>query len=248
MPFRPSQRPSKSTRLWKLSWNRRFANHWSARVGYTYSELTGNYPGLASSDEFGRTSPNTNRLFDSVWNSFDRNGRAVYGKLNTDRPHQVDAQFIYQFGFGTSVGINQYYGSGTPISTQVNYDAVPFFAYGRGDAGRTDALTQTDLLISHQFKIGKLGLELSLNVLNLFDEKAATLIDPYLSNGDLCQQIGPACMGDATAYFFDHTPWNPNAIPASQANPYYKKANAVGSTADPYQTRRTIRVGLKFTF
>lgn len=232
----------------ELSWNRRFADNWSARVGYTYSELKGNYPGLASSDEFGRTSPNTNRLFDYVHNSFDRFGRAVYGELNTDRPHQIDAQFIYQFGWGTSVGLNQYYGSGTPISTQVNYAGVPFFAFGRGDAGDTDDLTQTDLLIAHPFKIGDFTLELSLNVINLFDEDTALLIDPLLSNGDVCS-ASPGC--DRTQeWFFGNTPLNINNINVSQNNPYYLKPNVSGSAATDqiYQTRRTFRAGLKFTF
>ena len=193
----------------ELSWNRRFAEHWSARVGYTYSELTGNYPGLASSDEFGRTSPNTNRLFDYVHNSFDRFGNAVYGDLNTDRPHQIDAQFIYEFGWGTSVGLNQYYGSGTPISTQVNYNAVPFFAYGRGDAGRTDSLTRTDLLISHPFKISNFGLELSLNVLNLFDEEAILLVDPPSATAtSVCPDPNCDCSHPET-YFFANTPQTP---------------------------------------
>ena len=227
----------------ELSWNRRFANHWSARVGYTYSELTGNYPGLASSDEFGRTSPNTNRLFDYVHNSFDRNGKAVYGKLNTDRPHQIDAQFTYQFGWGSTVGINQYYGSGTPISTQVNYAGVPFFAFGRGDEGRTEALTQTDLLISHPFKIGNYSLELSLNVINLFDEQAVLLVDPLISNNDAC--VASTGCDRTQEWFFSHGPINP---PATGANPYYLKAGVNGSTTDPYQVRRTIRAGLKFTF
>ena len=31
---------------------------------YTWSRLVGNYSGLASSDELGRTSPNVNRFFD----------------------------------------------------------------------------------------------------------------------------------------------------------------------------------------
>lgn len=232
----------------ELSWNRRFAENWSARVSYTYSQLEGNYPGLASSDEFGRTSPNTNRLFDYVHNSFDRFGNAVYGELNTDRPHQIDAQFIYQFGWGTSIGLNQYYGSGTPISTQVNYAGVPFFAFGRGDAGDTDDLTQTDLLIAHPFKIGDFTLELSLNVINLFDEDTALLIDPLLSNGDVCTS-SPGC--DRTQdWFFSNVPLNTGNINASQNNPYYLKPNVSGSagTDNIYQTRRTIRAGLKFTF
>ncbi len=244
----PAQPKAKRTyRAVELNWNRRFVGNWQAHVTYTYSKLEGNYPGLASSDEFGRTSPNTNRLFDYLHNSFDARGRAVYGPLNTDRTHQVDAQFVYRFNWGTSVGVNQYYGSGTPISTQVNYAGVPFFAFGRGDAGRTDALTQTDLLISHPFKIGNYELALSLNVLNLFDEKTVILVDPLINNGDLCTS-SPGCDRSQT-WFFEHVPLNVNGLltPAN-ANPYYLKANAVGLTADPYQARRAIRVGLKFSF
>ncbi|MEO8274668.1 MAG: TonB-dependent receptor [Thermoanaerobaculia bacterium] len=244
----PAQPKAKRTyRAVELGWNRRFAGNWSAHVGYTYSELRGNYPGLASSDEFGRTSPNTNRLFDYIHNSFDQNGKAVYGPLNTDRPHQIDAQFIYHFNFGTYVSVNQYYGSGTPISTQVSYAGVPFFPFGRNDAGRTSALTQTDLAITHPFKIGNFVLEANLNVLNLFDEDTVLLVDPLLSNGDLCD-AAPGCDRSQT-YFFSNAPFDTRALldPASN-NPYYGKANVSGSTTDAYQTRRTIRVGLTFRF
>jgi hypothetical protein len=239
----------------ELNWSRRFADNWSARVAYTYSELTGNYPGLASSDEFGRTAPNTNRLFDYVHNSFDRNGNAVYGKLNTDRPHQVTAQALYRFDWGTTVGVNQYYGSGTPISTQVFYAGVPFFAFGRGDAGDSPSLTQTDLLITHPVKIGSYTIEASLNVLNLFDEKADILLDPSISDADICSLYTAAHPDDpcdrTQEFFFSHTPWDVDGLLAqapSSRNPYYLKPNATGSTADPFQTRRTIRLGLKFSF
>jgi hypothetical protein len=128
----------------ELTFNRLFSV-WSLRAAYTYSKLEGNYSGLASSDEFGRTDPNVSRAFDALHNAFDLNGNLSDGSLNTERPHQIDAQFIYRFGWGTTVGINQYYGSGTPISTEWNYIGVPFFPNGRGDAGTTDDLTQTDL-------------------------------------------------------------------------------------------------------
>jgi hypothetical protein len=230
----------------ELSWNRRFADNWQARVGYTWSELEGNYPGLASSDEFGRTSPNTNRLFDYLHNSFDDSASAVYGPLNTDRTHQVDAQFVYRFGWGTSVGLNQYYGSGTPISSRADYAGVPFFYNGRESDGTTDDLTQTDLLISHPFQIGNFTLEASLNVINLFDEDTELLLDPSPSDDDLCTAI-PGC--DRTQeYFFNHAPFNTEALldPAA-ANPYYKQPNVSDSfVGSPYQTRRTLRLGLKF--
>jgi hypothetical protein len=240
----------------ELNMNRRFADNWSARVAYTYSQLEGNYPGLASSDEFGRTSPNTNRLFDYIHNSFDRFGNAVDGKLNSDRPHQIDAQAIYRFGFGMTAGLNQYYGSGTPNSTQVSYNGVPFFAFGRGDAGRTPSITQTDLLITQPFRIGDYTIEASLNVLNLFDEDEATVLDPTSSNQDICTlwNANPSHASDrcdgSQEFFFTHTPWDVNGLLTGQAaNAYYLQPNVAGSfTGSPYQTRRTIRLGLKFTF
>jgi hypothetical protein len=240
----------------ELNWNRRFAENWSARVAYTYSKLEGNYPGLASSDEFGRTSPNTNRLFDAIHNSFDRFGNVANGDLNSDRTHQVDAQFIYRFGFGTTVGLNGYYGSGTPISTQVLYRGVPFFAFGRGDAGRTPDINQIDLLLTHPFHIGETTLEASINVLNLLDNDEEVVIDPVLSRQDLCTLWNTAhptdrCTGaNSQSFFFSHTPWDVNGLldPASN-NPFYGKANIAGSFAgSPYQTRRTIRLGLKLSF
>lgn len=232
----------------ELSASRRFVGNWQARVGYTYSELEGNYPGLASSDEFGRTSPNTNRLFDYQHNSFDRNGRPVYGKLNTDRPHQVDAQFVYRFNWGTSIGVNQYYGSGTPVSTQIRYAGVPFFAFGRKDAGRTDDFTQTDLLVAHVFEIGDFSFEASLNVINLLDEDTTTLLDPTSNLGDLCTST-PGC-DRSQDFFFGAVPYDVNgSLNPASANPYYLKPNiAEVFTGSPFQTRRTLRLGLKFQF
>ncbi len=211
----------------ELSWNRRFAGNWSAHVAYTYSKLEGNYSGLASSDEFGRTDPNVSRAFDALHNAFDLNGNLVLGSLNTERPHQIDAQFIYRFGWGTTIGVNQYYGSGTPISTQWNYVGVPFFPFGRGNAGTTEDLTQTDLLITHPFKIGNFTLEASVNVLNLFDEDAVLLVDNNQYRGDLCDS--DACDGSYDFLF-------------------YLKPNTGVSFGNPYQAARVIRLGLKFMF
>jgi hypothetical protein len=227
----------------ELSWNRRLADNWSARIGYTYSKLEGNYSGLASSDEFGRTDPNVSRAFDALHNAFDRFGNPVEGPLNTDRPHQIDAQFIYRFGWGTTIGVNQYYGSGTPISTQWSYIGVPFFPNGRESAGNTDDLTQTDLLIAHPFKIGNFTLEASVNVLNLFDEDTALLIDNNEFDGDLCDT--DACDGSYD-YFFGGG-LDP-AVVAGTENPFYLQPNTGVSFGNPYQQARVVRLGLKFLF
>ncbi len=174
----------------ELEFTKRFANKWSLHATYLYSELWGNYAGLASSDEVsgyaadtanfgvGRRAPNVNRYFDALQQSFDANGNPVYGNLATDRPHQLKAQAFYRFDFGTSIGVNQYFASGTPVSRENDVNpGLPFFPEGRGSMGRTPSLTQTDLYFEHDFKLGdRLGLELSVNVLNLLDEDTPRVI------------------------------------------------------------------------
>ena len=54
--------------------------------------------------------------------------------------------------FGTQIGLNQYVGSGTPLTTYVRtINATEVFVEGRGDLGRTPMLATTDLLLSHEF-------------------------------------------------------------------------------------------------
>ncbi len=173
----------------ELELTKRFSDNWSLHASYLYSELEGNYAGLASSDEvsgylpdtanfgLGRRAPNVNRYFDALQQSFDQNGNPVFGKLATDRPHQFKAQGLYRFNTGTSLGVNQYMGSGTPVSRELNVaPGLPFYPDGRGSEGRTPTLTQTDLYLAHQFEFDKYGLELSMNVLNLFDEDTPLVV------------------------------------------------------------------------
>jgi hypothetical protein len=80
----------------------------------------------------------------------------------------------YQFGFGANIGVNVYAGSGTPVSKVVRTQLGAFpFVDGRGSLGRTDFLSNTDLLLSQDIKLGggRRRLQLELNVLNVFDQK-----------------------------------------------------------------------------
>jgi hypothetical protein len=47
------------------------------------------------------------------------------------------------------------------------------FAEGRGDLGRTPALSSTDLLLSHEIRLGRADnrVRFELNVLNVFNQK-----------------------------------------------------------------------------
>jgi hypothetical protein len=157
--------------------DKRFANNWSLRTSYLWSRLYGNYSGLSQSDESGRTSPNVGRLFDYPAMMFDEHGKPVFGPLATDRPHQFKAQAIYQFNFGTAIGLNEFVASGLPVSRELGIftgNNFPVNYLGRLSDGRTDLFSQTDLFVQHEFKIGGgRRLQLQANVTNLFNQKAS---------------------------------------------------------------------------
>jgi carboxypeptidase family protein/TonB-dependent receptor-like protein len=171
--------------------NRRFSNNWFLSGSYVLSRLYGNYPGIVNTDEvtapgrvsvgaqeaFGqRTRPGTNasRAWDLDEYMFDSHGnKGVDGLLATDRPHVVKLYGSYLFGFGTNVGLNFYGGSGTPQTqfVQSNF-GIPLLVEGRGSLGRTPVLTQTDLLVSHEFALpGTKRVRLEFNALNVFNQK-----------------------------------------------------------------------------
>ena len=171
--------------------NRRFSNSWFLGGSYVLSRLYGNYPGLVNTDEvtapgrvsvgsqeaFGqRTRPGTNasRAWDLDEMMFDSHGNVgVDGRLPTDRPHVVKVYGSYLFKTGTNVGLNFYAGSGTPVSKSVqSIYRYPILVEGRESLGRTDAMSQTDLLVSHEFGLaGTKKLRLEFNGLNIFNQQ-----------------------------------------------------------------------------
>ena len=62
-------RPSAATTALEISLAKRATGKWFGKLTYTYSKLTGNYPGLTNTDPTdggtsGRLAPNNSRLFD----------------------------------------------------------------------------------------------------------------------------------------------------------------------------------------
>jgi len=159
-------------------WNKLLANNWSLRTSYMWSRLYGNYSGLSQSDENGRTSPNVGRAFDYPLMMFNQSGEAEYGLLGTDRPHQFKAQGLYIFPFGTSVGANFVASSGVPVTREIAVippNNFPMQYQGRVSDGRMPVYSQTDIFVQHEFRMGGgKRLQLSLNVLNLFNQETAT--------------------------------------------------------------------------
>ena len=198
-------RPKRQYDAVTVGMNRRYANNYFFGANYTWSRLYGNYAGLASSDEvrtptsgssFGtaqqqsgtvaRQGSNVNRAWDIDEILWDSHGTLdVLGNLATDRPHVVKAYGAYQFPMGTQVGLNFYAGSGTPITTYVNSShQSEIMVEGRGDMGRSDVLSLTDLLVSHELALrGSQRLRFELNVLNLFNQKTSRHLFNFLNRG-----------------------------------------------------------------
>jgi hypothetical protein len=173
-PNVPLPKPVRDYDSVEFAFEKRMSNNWYFRPSYLWSRLYGNYSGLSQSDENGRTSPNVGRLWDYPLMMFQDGGTAALGPLATDRPHQFKAQFIYQFDFGTSIGLNQYVASGLPVSREIGIypgNNLPVNYLGRGSDGRTPMYSQTDLYLQHVFGLSAgRSVQLSFNVLNLFNQ------------------------------------------------------------------------------
>jgi len=175
-----------------VEWERRFANRWFASANYTWSRLWGNYSGIANSDEIrtpttgvsfatdqqnvgntARAGGNETRAWDLDHLLWDAHGNLdVTGLLPTDRPHVFKAFGSYSAPFGTTFGLVQYVGSGTPVSTTVEDSNLTYpYVNGRGDLGRTPVLTRTDALVSHEVHMGGRSVRAEFNVINLFNQK-----------------------------------------------------------------------------
>jgi outer membrane receptor protein involved in Fe transport len=120
---------------------------WFGSVSYTYSRLTGNYPGLTNSDPtdgtFGRHAPNNSRLFDLPTMTYLPSGKIDDGPLSTDRPHTATGLLYYVLRWGphdkkmeTHLGFTQFAFQGTPINSclpVIGSSSACQWAEGRGN-------------------------------------------------------------------------------------------------------------------
>jgi hypothetical protein len=232
---------------YELTYNKRFSDNWMLRASYTYSTLEGNYSGLASSDEFGRLSPNVERYFDGLVYGYDDHGNFVYGVLNTDRTNAIEIQGAYRFNFGLNVGVNTSYRTGSPVTETSYYNGVDFFPLGRNNMGRLDDITQTDLYLAQPIKLGgRLAIEVNLNINNLFDEDTITRVDNYHYDNDICDAAA-GCDTTNEWYFGSLVPYDYRQLMDAYAdaeggvNPSWMKPLS-------WQAPRSVRVGVKLTF
>jgi Carboxypeptidase regulatory-like domain/TonB dependent receptor-like, beta-barrel len=214
---------------------KRYADRWSADVSYLLSRLTGNWSGIASTDEaVSSLQPNSGRAFDLLYYSFDAQGQPSDGLLATDRTHQFKGQATYDFPWGTLLGVNYLLQSGVPVSSVINQKNIGFFPYGRGDLGRTPVFSQTDFYLQQAFTVGKVQMKVGANVTNLFnqDTAAALFVRPYRDGFNLADDVFFAGFDPAAIQ---------RATPSIRPDPRYQLPNS-------FQGRRVLRLDMKVSF
>ena len=240
----------------EFTFNRRLSGNWMLRSSLVLSRTYGSYSGLTSSDEAGRNSPNVNRFYDGLYMSYDQTGKAVYGRLESDRPYQIKIQPAYILPWGTMAGAEIDVESGQPQNTMVIYNGVPVFPYGRNDLGSSPTYSYVNLNFQQTFKIGKrYRLNASLNLENLFDQMAANPLtgitngsntDPYRDTMTFVQcGSDPTCANKA---FF--AGFNTAAVMAADhaANANTGRVNPLFGHPSTFQGARAARLQFKFSF
>jgi hypothetical protein len=160
---------------WAVNFNldKRFSNNWMGGFSYTWSRLWGNYSGLASSDEWGRTAPNFERYFDGWFLNYDKNVNNVLGVLQTDRPHRFKLYGSYVFDWGLTVGLVANAMSGTPVTRELRVEPG-YYPDGRFTDGRTPFLFFANAYVEYNLKVtDRYRIQLNLNIDNVLDTKTA---------------------------------------------------------------------------
>ena len=176
--------PEAKREYWGLNFSldKRLSDRWLGGFSYTWSRLTGNYSGLASSDETSwagaRNSPNVERNFDTWYYAYDKDLSPVDGPLATDRPHVFKLYGAYAFPFRLTIGAVVAALSGTPTTEYWNLEG-PFMPYNRGNLRRTPFLWLTNLYAEYSLRLGKTSLSFNVNVDNVFNVATSVIYFPY---------------------------------------------------------------------
>ncbi|MBM7118521.1 TonB-dependent receptor [Archangium primigenium] len=223
--------------------NRTFDQGWLAQASYTWSRLTGNYPGLFR-PENAQLDPNILSDFDLVSLLKNRSGLLPF-----DRTHAIKLfgakEFRFSNALSASLGVSYRGNSGTPISYiggHPLYGPSEAFILTRGTGGRTPWVNNIDGNIGVNYNITKTNqLSFTLDVFNVFNfQQIATVDSNYTLSSVLPIDGGKAAGSELTpGEVFNVDEGRP--LEASEVNPNFRKATS-------YQPPRQIRLGIKYTF
>lgn len=243
--------------------------NFSLDASYTFSRLFGNYSGSASSDEaqrsstqspypgVGRNSPNVSRYYDLPFLGYTADGTPDNGRLPTDRPHFFKFGGNYRFDWmgskTNSTDFNVFYqlASGTPVTTRAFVGGVTGqIVTARGDLGRTQTFSQTDLGLTHKYRFGRenrFAVALDFNVLNVFNQASELSRRETINR----QDIPYSTFGCTTDVCIDRAFFN-GAITSAKilnfvtANPGARDTRY--NLPQNFQAPRIMRIGGRFIF
>jgi hypothetical protein len=257
-----STRPQRRYDGLEFVFDKRLSNNWYFNANYTFSRLYGNYSGLASSDEphlvTGRLSPGVSRAFDLPFIGFTAKGEKDNGRLQTDRPHVFNIFGAYIFDWqgsranSTEISAFQTITSGQPQTTTI-YGAstvTPQIFLGRGDLGRSPVFSQTDLNLTHRYRMGtdnRFTVAVDLSFLNLFDQ--ATVTGIYTTMNPSSAPVNAAALGLSQVNYANGLTGG-TLLPAILARIASQPDRSDVRYRLPflYQSPRTVRFGIRFLF
>jgi hypothetical protein len=172
-------KPRRDYNALQLTATRRFSRQLYLQGSYTYSRVTGNYPGLIASDT-GQIDPNISTQYDLIELLANRQG-----PLPQDRPHYVKLDGYYMFDFhkqgALTLGARIRAFSGVPknaLAAHYLYGAQESFLLPRGELGRTDFEHGIDLHVQYERDIGRgMAMAVYVDVFNLYDYQGSANID-----------------------------------------------------------------------
>lgn len=272
--YKTALKPVRNYKALQLEMDSRYVRNFNFNFNYTLSRLYGNYSGLASPDEVsvttgvGRTTtPNVNRDFDEPWVGFTASGQQALGILPLDRTHVFKASGTYTFDWlgskanSTDVSFFTTAESGTPLTTFVNIFGIPIPETKRGDLGRTQMFTQTDLNLSHRYKFGsdnQFALAFDINVINAFNQNHVIAINQNKSSGFFALDQSQVCAsGDPVCATNFLTSQGVLSQYAAAENSFVYSSGVFGVNGArniafkqpiAYQEPRSIRFGFRFLF
>jgi hypothetical protein len=181
--------PKARRQYWAVNFalDKRLANNWLGGFSYTWSRLTGNYSGLGSSDEYGRTSPYVERSFDNWAMAYTKDLTELDGPLITDRSHFFKFYGAYTFPWRLTVGAVINGMTGTPFSERYALRGAYFYPWGYGKQRLDDGsiveerfpfLWFANLYAEYNLKLSqRYRIQVNVNVDNLFNISTARRID-----------------------------------------------------------------------
>ena len=162
---------------------KRFSDNWQAMASYLYSKLDGNYDGEFAPFTNVGADPNISAAYD--YYDFFTNGSDLstitnHGPLSNDRRNQFKVSGVYNTPWSLSVGLAAYWRSGTPLTRYGWSDAYgryEFFLTPRGAEGRTPTNYDIDAHLGYPVALGRVRLNILLDVFNLLNAQRPTLLD-----------------------------------------------------------------------